>query len=116
MDRTQNSRQQFNAGVGCDEASLGAGFGAESALIVTPVNIDTLCRESKENFATGLQSASVTPMLVSVGESQHEQAGPAVKIQNDDSQLPESNLNVNTSSRLISLNRWKANKLTGQGT
>ena len=55
-------------------------------------------------------------MLVSVGESQLDQVGPAVKIQNDDSQLHESNLNVNTSSRLISLNRWKANKLAGQGT
>ena len=55
-------------------------------------------------------------MLVSVGESQLEQAGPAVKIQNDDSQLLGGNLNVNTSSRLISLHRWKASKLTGQGT
>jgi len=55
-------------------------------------------------------------MLVSVGESQLEQRGPAVKIKNDDSQLHQNNLNVNTSSRLISLNRWKANKLTGQGT
>ena len=52
MDRTSNSKQYFNAGVGCDELSLGAG--ADSALIVTPVNIDTLCRESKENFAAGL--------------------------------------------------------------
>lgn len=49
-------------------------------------------------------------MLVSVGESQLEQAGPAVKIQNDDDQPLEGNLNVNTSSRLISLNRWKASK------
>jgi hypothetical protein len=56
LDGIQNSKQYFNAGVGCDEFSLGAGpFGADSALIVTPVNIDTLCRESKENFATGLQ-------------------------------------------------------------
>ena len=55
-------------------------------------------------------------MLVSVGESQLEQAGPAVRIQNDDGELLGGNLNVNTSSRLISLHRWKANKLTGQGT
>jgi hypothetical protein len=55
-------------------------------------------------------------MLVSVGESQLDQAGLGVRIQDEDNYQHENNLNINTSSRLISLNRWKASKLTGQGT
>ena len=48
MDKTGQSKSYFNATAGIDEDSvIHPCFGNES-LKETPINVDTLCRESKE--------------------------------------------------------------------